>query len=233
MATRRLLCIPYAGGGTLAFRRWAELLPTHVEPYAVQLPGRENRVREPPLEAWPAMMAALTDAVAPLPPAPTAIFGHSLGAVIGLDLAHWMQRQQPGQPTHLFVSGRPWPGNAAQTTNASLLALPDDDMLQALDRRFGTLATSLAHPEIRELTLPILRADLRLLDSYRHTRATPLDCPLAVFAGDQDPVTPVESLEGWRNETRGDCRVRVFDGSHFFLEEQREQLLADIASCLA
>src|SRR3546814_994003 len=87
MARIRLLCSPFAGAGVVGFRPWARFLPPHVEAFAVLLPGREDAIAEAPLTDWGAMRHALIDAVSSLPTLPTAIFGHSLGAVIGLDLA--------------------------------------------------------------------------------------------------------------------------------------------------
>lgn len=235
MASLRLICIPHAGAGALTFRPWMALLPAHVEVYAVQLPGREDRIRESPLVAWPAMMGALAEAIRPLPLMPTAVFGHSLGAVIGLELARWMHRDQPGRLVHLFVSGRPWPGNPAPEDHAfrNLLAGGSDEaLLQELDRRYGSMATNLAHPEIRELMMPVLRADLRLLAAHRHAPAPPLECPLTVFAGTEDHTTPIASLDGWSSETRGETMVRMLEGQHFFLESHRHLLLDEIARAL-
>src|SRR5579862_3518131 len=45
----RLFCFAYAGGTASMFRGWQERLPSHVEVCAVQLPGRESRIQEPPL----------------------------------------------------------------------------------------------------------------------------------------------------------------------------------------
>ena len=101
-------------------------------------------------------------------------------------------------------------------------------MLQALNRQYGSLSTSLSHPDIRDLTLPILRADLRLLDSYRYAESPALDCPLTVFAGIDDPMISAENLEGWRHETQSRFRVRMLDATHFFIDSHRTQLVADI-----
>lgn len=231
MASTRLLCIPFAGGGSLVFRGWAAGLPSHVEAFAVQLPGREDRLKAPAFDSWQPMMEALTEAVTPLPKLPTAVFGHSLGAVIGLELARWMQARQPGQLKHVFLSGRPWPGGSTGERLA-LCGLSDDEFVRELDLHYGSLSTSMAHPDIREMTLPILRADLRLLDSYRYSQSPALDCPLTVFAGSGDPATPPQSLDGWRRETRGPFQLRMLDARHFFLESHRNQLVADISSSL-
>lgn len=231
MASTRLLCIPFAGGGALAFRAWAAGLPSHVEAFAVQLPGREDRLQVPAFDSWQPMMDALIEALTPLPDLPTAVFGHSLGAVIGLELARWMQARRPGQLQHVFSSGRPWPGGGT-AERIALWDLSDDELMRELDLQYGSLSTSLAHPDIRDMTLPILRADLRLLDSYRYSPSPALDCPLTVFGGTGDPATPARSLEDWRHETHGPFSVQMLDGRHFFLESHRPQLLAKIASLL-
>jgi surfactin synthase thioesterase subunit len=231
MASMSLLCIPFAGGGAGAFRTWAPRLPAFVELYAVQLPGREDSLNAAPLLEWRPMQIALIGEFARLPPRPTAIFGHSLGAVMALELARWMHAAQPGRLRHLFVAGRPWPGQSTDE-RSDLLALDDDAFLDALDRQYGSLSSSLAHPEIRELALPTLRADIRLLDSFRYETAQPLDCPLTVYGGTADPATDAENLDAWRCETTGPFRVRMFGGAHFFLETQRDELIADIAASL-
>lgn len=232
MASCRLLCIPCAGGGALAFRTLASLLPAHLEAYALQLPGREDRLGEAAFASWQPMMDAVTRAAASLPLVPTAILGHSLGALIGLDLARWMHSRQPGQLTHVFAAGRPWPGGVAGDGGYDLGALPEQELLTRMDQRYGSLSTSLSHPEIRELTLPILRADLQLLSSYRYSRAPPMSCPVSVFAGSDDPSTPAESLDGWREETRGSFDVCMLDAGHFFLESHRTQIATRIAASL-
>lgn len=44
----RLICFHHAGGGASAFRGWREYLPSGVDVCPVQLPGREDRLREKP-----------------------------------------------------------------------------------------------------------------------------------------------------------------------------------------
>ena len=63
----------------------------------------------------------------------------------------------------------------------------------------------------------------------------PLSCAISVFGGAEDPLTPREHLEAWRNETKAAFRVRVFPGGHFYLSagKAREDLLADLAVTLA
>ena len=231
MATLRLLCLPFAGAGAGVFRGWGDALPAHVEAFAVQLPAREDRLADPPLVDWAAMRDALLAAIDALPPQRTAIFGHSLGAVIGFDLAHALQRRGASPVDHLFVSARPWPGRAPDPP-APAWPAGDDALLAAMDRRFGSLGTSLSHPDIRAVVLPALRADLCLLDDYHYAPGAVLDCPVTVFAGSADPSTPGDTLAAWRNATTGAFALQAFAGGHFFIETHRSEVLAALAASL-
>ena len=231
MAFVRVICLPYAGGGASVFQSWAAAVPKSIELYALQLPGREDRLAEPLLTGWAAMMNEAKAALDSLPRLPIALFGYSLGAVIALDLARWLTATKPGMLQHVFCAARPWPG-AATSERQGLHALSDAALLEALDRQYGSLSTSLSHPEIRELALPILRADLALLESYRWQPSARLTCPMTVYGGRHDPVTPPASLDAWRAEFAGAFDTVLFEGSHFFLETQRTALIADLVQRL-
>ena len=231
MATVRLICLPYAGGGAGVFQPWVAATPASIELYALQLPGREDRLAEPLHTSWPAMIGEAKAALDSLPRLPLALFGYSLGAVIALDLARWLTLAKPGVLQQLFCAARPWPG-APTSERGGLHALADDALVEALDQQYGSLSTSLLHPEIRELALPILRADLALLASHRFERSASLNCPVTVYGGRDDPVTPPAALEAWQAECAGPFTVAQFDGSHFFLETQRAALIADVVQRL-
>jgi len=72
----RLWCLGRAGAGATPFRAWEELVGPGVELCAVRLPGRENRVREPPLSSAAAIVEELSPVVAGDAGTPFALFGH-------------------------------------------------------------------------------------------------------------------------------------------------------------
>src|SRR2546427_5678317 len=86
-ARLRLICFPYAGGGASVFRMWANDLPPEVEVCSVQLPGRENRLREPTFTHLTPLVHTVAPILCPYLHLPFAFFGHSLGALIGFELA--------------------------------------------------------------------------------------------------------------------------------------------------
>ena len=78
-----------------------------------------------------------------------------------------------------------------------------------------------------------LRADLRLLASYRYAPSVPLPCPLTVFAGSSDPATTAASLAGWQHETSAAFAIQMLEGAHFFIDERRTQVVAEVVARLA
>jgi medium-chain acyl-[acyl-carrier-protein] hydrolase len=81
-AALRLFCFPYAGGGARIYSAWPQNLPPSFEVCAVQLPGRETRMREQPFRALTPAVEAVAAAIEPYLDRPFAFFGHSMGAMI-------------------------------------------------------------------------------------------------------------------------------------------------------
>ncbi len=227
----RLVCLPYAGGGGSVYMPWARQLPM-VDVCAVQLPGRENRLREPAYTRFAEMMDATVQVLRPHLDMPFALFGHSMGALIAFELARRLRAEGAPAPAHLFVSGH----RAPQLPNprAPLAHLPDAEFLDELRTRYDGVPTEvLRHPDLMALLLPCLRADLALVEDYRCRAEEPLACPISVYGGEDDPVANEAELAAWRAQTRGAFTLTRFAGTHFFIRSAREELLAALARELA
>jgi medium-chain acyl-[acyl-carrier-protein] hydrolase len=87
----------------------------------------------------------------------------------------------------------------------------------------------LAQPELRDLILPILRADFTICETYSYTEEPPLDCPLSAYGGLRDVHVGRDRLEAWRTQTARAFLVRMFPGDHFFLNSDRVLLLRVLA----
>jgi medium-chain acyl-[acyl-carrier-protein] hydrolase len=226
----RLFCFPYAGGGASVFYPWARGLPAGVEVCAVQLPGREARLREAPIADWDVLLARLSEALAPFMDRPFALYGHSLGAAVAFELARRLRRDGRPPPFHLFVSGHRAPHCPAE--GPELHALPDDQLIAGLRRLSGTPEEVLQHAEILALLLPLLRADFALAERYEWRPEPPLPIPITAYSGADDEHVPVEGVEAWREHTSARFRHLTLPGGHFFPQQSRAQLLADIARAL-
>ena len=71
----RVFCLPYSGCGASMYHRWPRFLGD-VEVCPVQLPGRENRLREPSAETYQELAERLIPALRPQLDRPFALFGH-------------------------------------------------------------------------------------------------------------------------------------------------------------
>jgi medium-chain acyl-[acyl-carrier-protein] hydrolase len=216
-AQLRLFCFPHAGAGALIFRNWSDGLPRDVEVCPIQLPGRGTRLTEPPFTKLSCLIEALVRALDPLLDKPFAFFGHSLGALIGFELAREIRRQYGVHPVRLFASG----GRAPQIPHRAppIHTLPDNEFLAELRRLNGTPRELLDHKELMAVMLPILRADFALYETYMYSNEPPLNCPISAFGGLQDRRVSASDLEAWRSQTSASFSLRMFPGDHFFLKE--------------
>jgi medium-chain acyl-[acyl-carrier-protein] hydrolase len=230
-AALRLFCFPHAGGGTVGYRRWAEVLPEAVEVCLVQLPGRESRFREPPFLSMTALVGALADALPLQQGRPFAFYGHSMGTLVAFDLARELRRQSRPGPAHLFVSGRGAP--PVRSASPPLHGLPDPEFLQELRRMGGTPREVLDNAELMRVFLPVLRADFTLAETYACDPEPPLDCPISAFAGTDDRAWPRAGLEAWREQTRSAFHLRMYPGGHFFIRSDEGPFLAALSEDLA
>jgi surfactin synthase thioesterase subunit len=176
------------------------------------------------------MATAYLDDLEPLLDRPVALFGHSLGAIVATECARVLQARGR-EPVHLFVSSRP----ALRTEESQKIhLLPDLEFIAAMNRRYqGIPAEILKYPDLLELLLPALRADVEALETFRcEPEAPKLTCPTTVFGGSLDRAVSMADLASLRDEVAGPYRIRTFPGDHFYIEQQRENLLAEIRAAL-
>jgi medium-chain acyl-[acyl-carrier-protein] hydrolase len=116
--------------------------------------------------------------------------------------------------------------------NAPIHALPKAKFLAELRRLNGTPESVLQYADLMELLLPLLRADLTLIETYAYQPQAPLDCPISAMGGLQDPEANRQELEAWREQTRGAFTLRMFPGDHFFLASSKAAVLAALSQDL-
>jgi surfactin synthase thioesterase subunit len=229
-ARLRLFCFSYAGGGTTMFRTWPDRLPHTIELCAVLLPGRESRLREAPFTQMATLVKTLAQVLGPHFGLPFAFWGHSLGAFISFELARQRRREQAPGPIQLFVSGAGAP--QIKDPTPALHHLSEKEFVAELRRLKGTPDEVLAHPELMELMLPMLRADFTVYETYVYSHEEPLDCAISAVGGSHDPRVTEERVAAWRQQTTGPFQMQIVPGNHFFLHSQQELLLADLRRAL-
>jgi surfactin synthase thioesterase subunit/phosphopantetheinyl transferase len=159
----RLLCVPHAGGGPVVFHNWPASLPASIEVCALQLPGRASRLREVPFLRMAPLVDAVMAQLGPLLDRPIAFFGHSLGALVSFQVAQRLRQTGAGTLGHMFVAACPAP-HLPRLCRA-LHRLPDADLIEELRRLNGIPQRLINEPELLQLVLPAVRADLTVFET--------------------------------------------------------------------
>lgn len=213
------------------FGAWKMMAGTRLEICPIHLPGRETRIDEAPFTSTDALVPALVDQLTPHLEQPYGLFGHSMGALIAFETARELRRRGLPSPVRLFVSGFRGPHLPERFPNRR--AFDDRAFIADLRALAGTPDEVVDDPELLAFLMPTLRADVTLCETYVHRVEDPLDVPLTVFGGADDPRVSRDELEGWTRHTREETELRVFPGHHFFLKAHRAAVVSAIADRLS
>jgi medium-chain acyl-[acyl-carrier-protein] hydrolase len=218
----RMFCFPYAGGGVNIFRAWPTALESLAEVHIVQLPGRDGRLREAPVTQLAHLVTKIADEMLAYLDKPFVFFGHSMGAILSFEVARRLRRERGVEPLQMFVSGRPAPQVARR--EPVTYDLPEPEFVEELLKLNGTPREVLENVELRQLVLPILRADFAVCQTFEYLSEPPLNCPITAYGGLQDSVSH-EDLSQWREQTTARFKMSMFPGDHFFLNTAQPSLL--------
>jgi surfactin synthase thioesterase subunit len=161
------------------------------------------------------MADQLVAALAPLTGRPLTIFGHSLGASLGFEVARRLE-QSGVIPTALFASGRPAPSRSRlERTHLRT----DAGLLAAMKELGGTDAALLADEDVLAMVMPAIRGDYTAAETYTCEPGPRLSCPIYALTGDDDPKATLDEVRAWSEHTDGEFDMTVFPGGHFYLND--------------
>jgi pyochelin biosynthetic protein PchC len=224
----RLVCFTYAGGAANYFFRLSAALEPDIEVLAVQYPGRQDRMDEPLVDDIAVLAERIAAALVRWADRPTAFLGHSMGAIVGYEVARRWEAQGLAIE-HLYASGRRAPSRFRPST---LHERDDDGFLAGLAEFGGSALELLTHPELGPLLLPAVRNDYKAIETYRHVAGAPLSCPVTALVGDADPLVTLDDARAWAEATTGPFALRVFAGGHFYLTDHQRQVTQIVRASL-
>lgn len=216
----KLFFFPYAGSSVYSFVKWKSRLQEKFDVVFVEYPGRGGRTQEPFAETIEELVGSMLDEVAAAAKeGEYFLFGHSLGAVVAYELMVQLGRRGLPMPKKAFLSGREPIRYCKISVNTD--DLPDEQFMEIMSRYGGIPKEFYQDKEVRDIFLPVLRADFRLLERYlfgRHDEKA--DCDLAILYGEDDKNTPAEEMRGWTEYSDGDVEFYSFPGTHFYCMEE-------------
>lgn len=216
----RVFCLPFAGGGASFFRAWRNQAPTSISIVPVQYPGRETRLNEPCILDINELATELAQALLPNLDKPYIIAGYSLGAKLGFAVVHKLIELGAKEPELFIAMAHSAPDHKSEHIGASKLPIKE---FRTFLQRYGSMSEQIFDdPELAEMFIPILRADIGLVECTITQKA--LTCPIIAYAGKQDEIVPPTRMQNWQLFTLNDFELRCIEGGHFFARTNNQFL---------
>jgi surfactin synthase thioesterase subunit len=209
-----VVCFAHAGGDPRTYLSWQQELGPVAGLRAVCMPGRGHRFGEPRPTSLDELADGAAEAIRSLPDPAVCLFGHSLGGLVAFEVARRL-RDWPAV-RHLVVSGCAAPSLLPTEYIVWASRLPWRKFVEATAKHEGLAPEIVEDPELQDLLLPELRADVRLFAGYRYRPAAPLAIRASLVNGMDDWRVAEGVLHPWERELATVPEYHWRDGGHFY-----------------
>lgn len=195
----RLVCVPFSGATSRAYRPLVRALPPD---WSVVAGSHRSAGINPDVRT---LAEYYLETLASDLRGPVILFGHSMGAMVAYRMARILGGGQPGM---LLVLSAP------PTTFPGWHLLPDSGLV-AVARSFGLVTPTVTDDVLTRFVLPPLRFDLTVA-SVDWQDPVPAGCPTYVLTGEGDDTTSPEGLRELATSL-GALGVTIIPGEHMFV----------------
>ncbi|KAM4828864.1 S-acyl fatty acid synthase thioesterase, medium chain [Thomomys bottae] len=214
----KLICFPWAGGGSNYLAKWGKKMSDMLEVHAVRFAGRESRIDEQFASDILQLVDEIIDALLPvIHDKSFAFFGHSLGSYIAFLCALCLKEKYNMEPVHMFLSSAtPFHSNHWQAQFSKVNQMTEEEVKHHLLELGGTPTQILGNKDVLDQSLPMIQADIRMLQNsnWRRPFMKTQSCDFTCFAGSNDVI---KDMEAWKDVTSGNFDLYVLPGGHFYL----------------
>ncbi|MFC0107900.1 thioesterase II family protein [Kibdelosporangium aridum] len=229
----RVFAFPHAGAGSAQLVDLGAAVARHrLSLWSVNLPGRQARLAEPPLDDYRELVDELAAALASVDDGrPFALFGYCGGALLAYGVARELFDRALPLPDALVVASYDAPDIANRPRR--IVDLASDALWSYMLDSGGVPEHLAADQRLRRVAEPAIRADLSVLAGYRHEPGPPLPVPITVCFGLEDRSVRRGALLGWRRHTAHSVDLRGLAGGYWLLEDASEELAQVLAGVFA
>ncbi|MEV0322091.1 thioesterase II family protein [Streptomyces sp. NPDC050658] len=228
-AETQLVCLPHAGGSASFFFSASRALSPDVDVLAVQYPGRLDRRTEAFVDRIDALAGHVADALMPFTERPLALFGHSMGALLGFEVVRLLEARGV-QPIALVVSGRRGPDTYRDEAHH---LSSDAELIAEVASLSGTSSAVLDNAEIVRMALPAIRNDYRAVETYRFPGGPLVSAPIYAHVGESDPKATLDEVRAWARHTTGTFEFHTHPGGHFYLSAPESTVVPFLARLMS
>lgn len=227
--TQKLYMFPHAGGSVSFYVPFSAAFSTGIKRIAVQYPGSTQRRDVTPVTSIPALADDIYKMLvkADGPDARVALFGHSMGALVGFEVA--LRFESARNPvTALFVSACGAPGRMGYEY---FRTRSDDELLKML-AEVTDAGPGFLDEQFVATIVPTMRS-YKAIANYTSPTGAAVSCPIYAFAGADDSIVDHESVLAWSDFTTSEFAARVFPGDHFFLTQNAIKVAQEVEDRIA
>jgi len=226
-----LFCLPYAGGSEAIYYSWKKYLDSSITLHPIELKGRGKRFDE---KLYESLEEAVDDIFENIKDTIVdndyAIYGHSMGSLLAYELYYKISSENLRKPKHIFFSGYRAPSTIRKREN--IYTLPDYDFMEKVIDLGGTPEELMNNQELFQIFLPIIRSDFKILETYNYKeKENKIECDISILNGRQDSID-VEEILGWKKHVCKGFKIFNFEGNHFFINNNVENITRIINSTL-
>ena len=211
-----LINIPYAGGNKHSYRQLKPFLDKSISITTLELPGRGSRTKESLTNNLQLLAEDIYQQVKNLHLSNYMLYGHSMGAMLGDLLLHKLKDNNEKLPFHFLITGCPSP--IRKGLRPKLSELNDQEFQMALNSLGGLPDEVLKTPELLNYIMPVLRNDLKAIDTDVYKNTGKYAVPLTIFAGTEEGLQE-KDITTWQLETSIAINYKFLKGGHFFINK--------------
>jgi medium-chain acyl-[acyl-carrier-protein] hydrolase len=225
---KRLVGFGHVGSGAGIFRGLAAVLSGEVDVWATRMPGRESRILEPPIGSEREIVDTTAAALLELMDRPYALLGSCSGALIAFEVARALQSRTSLLEALIVLSERAPHLHVHQPPEF----LNKNEVRALLRKLGGTPAEVLDSPDLMELLLPAIKADIDVYVAYGYRRGPQVIVPIVAMIGEADLEVSEMEARAWEDVCAGDFVFHRVPSGHFLLQDGVHAVAAHIVADL-
>ncbi|WP_172283457.1 thioesterase II family protein [Chryseobacterium sp. LAM-KRS1] len=225
---KQLFLLHFAGGNKYSYNFLQKSVVSNIEFVPMELPGRGERFRETLITDKKEAIYDLFEQInRKRNGAPFIIFGHSMGAILGLSITKLFEENNDG-PDYLIVSGNPGPLDDYIVPNRYNL---DDNQFKSKIAELGGIPKEVIEDkEAFDFFSKIMRADFECIEKDQDfEKNTSIKTPIYAIMGDQESLSV--RIENWGKFTKTSFEYSILEGNHFFIHQHSNRIGEIINYC--
>lgn len=213
----QLFIFPFAGGNKTSFNKLIERLNEEIEAITIEYSGRGERLQEGYITDYRRFVSDVVNQINKhrKQNMPYAFLGYSMGSALVYEIA--ANDYIDPELVHIFYSAR------ACVRDEKLKELSDKEFIEHATQLGGFNEEVLKNKRLFRLFIHPLQDDYHIAIQYQYSPGMKeITCDSTVFYSEAD--TPFDSVEGWKNLTKGNTGFYEIGENHFFLYEHYKEM---------